>query len=260
MQEFTDIPVNMIPIGEEALRALYAELSSARVCGKKQIYNIPASFDTETSSFEDEEDNPVGLLYIWMFGINNVVVYGRTLEEFEFLVTRLNDYLEDEHAQLYVYVHNLKFDFAFIKTLFRWDDTFIPHMREPLYARVRNITFRDSLALSGGRSLATIGKDVLRVKIQKAVGDLDYDLIRTPKTPLTSRELHYCEMDIRVLNEYIREKIEDDGGILKIPYTNTGYVRNYVRDKCFENRGRYMELIDRCTMTPDCCLQAEWAV
>lgn len=251
--------VSMKPYSEEALLELKAEMLMSECVGKRRILNIPAAFDTEASSFtDDDHGNEVGLCYIWMFGIRDTVIYGRYLDEFVTLVTKLNEFLKRYKQRLYVYVHFLKYDFSFIKKLFKWDEVFIRSMREPLYARYGNIEFRDSLALAGGRGLAYIGKH-LRRKVLKAEGDLDYDKIRTPETPLVTKELHYCEMDIRVLCEYIREKIEDDGDITKIPYTNTGYVRNYCRNACFENRGRYMDFIDGLTLTPDAYLQCEKA-
>lgn len=252
-----EYPVAMLEYGDEALLALLAELQSADAVGKKNVCNIPAAFDTEASSFYDEDRNKIGLCYIWMIAVNDMAVYGRTLDQFAALVTNINRQLERDDKRLIVYVHNLKYDFAFIKKVVKWQDVFTRHFREPLYARTGRIEFRDSLALSGGQSLARIGDKVLRRKIKKAVGDLDYNLIRTPETPMTQQELHYCEMDVRVLVQYIREKIEDDGDITKIPYTNTGYVRNYVRGKCFERRGEYMDFIDNLTMTPGCYLECE---
>lgn len=252
-------PVRMQPYSEEALMNLKSEILLSPCVGKKRVLNIPSAFDTEASSFVDpDHGNEVGLCYIWMFGIRDTVVYGRYLDEFVTLVTKLNEFLERQKQKLYVYVHFLKYDFSFIKKLFKWNDVFIRSMREPLYARCGNIEFRDSLALAGGRGLAYIGKH-LRTKVLKAEGDLDYDKIRTPETPLVTKELHYCEMDVRVLCQYIKEKIEDDGDITKIPYTNTGYVRNYCRNACFENRGRYMDFIDGLTLTPDAYLQCEKA-
>lgn len=259
LSETESYPVRMQPYSEEALLNLKAEMLMSECVGKKRILNIPAAFDTEASSFVDpDHGNEVGLCYIWMFGIRDTVIYGRYLDEFVALVTKLNEYLKRHKQVLYIYVHFLKYDFSFIKKLFKWDDVFIRSMREPLYARYGNIEFRDSLALAGGRGLAYIGKH-LRTKVLKAEGDLDYDKIRTPETPLVTKELHYCEMDIRVLCQYIKEKIEDDGDITKIPYTNTGYVRNYCRNACFENRGRYMDFIDGLTLTPDAYLQCEKA-
>lgn len=254
-----DYPVNMIPFSDEAVIALCSEILLAEGIGKYNTLNIPAAFDTEASSFYDgDNDWEVGLLYIWMFGINKTVVYSRHLEDFVSLVTKVNRFLKEYNSKLIVYVHFLKYDFSFIKKLFEWDDVFIRAMREPLYAKYGNIEFRDSLVLAGGRGLDYIGKH-LHTKVLKATGDLDYDKIRTPETPMTQQELHYCEMDVRVLCQYIREKIEDDGDITKIPYTNTGYVRNYCRNACFEKRGQYMDFIDGLTLTPDAYVQCERA-
>ena len=249
-------PVNMLQYSDETLPALLGELITAETVGKKNVYNIGAAFDTEASSFVDNDDKPVGLCYIWMFGIGKTVLYGRSLGEFTTMIRRINGYLISQMAELYVYVHNLKYDFSFIKKLLPWDKVFCHGPREPLYAQYGQITFKDSLVLSGGQSLASVGKK-LRSEIRKAEGDLDYTKIRHENTPLTQREMHYCEMDVRVLIEYINEKIEDDGSIINIPSTNTGYVRRYVRNACFQNRGRYMELIDGLTLTPDCYLQME---
>ena len=254
-----EYPVSMTPYNSESKFLLLSELVTGEVVGKRKIYNLPSAFDTEASSFTNDDCDPVGLCYIWMFGVNDTIVYGRYIEDFADLIRDLNSYLEQKGTTLFIYVHFLKYDFSFIKKLLDWDDIFSRGMREPLYARYRHIEFRDSLILAGGKGLDFIGKKVLRKKILKATGDLDYDLVRHNTTPLTQAELHYCEMDVRVLCEYIREKIEDDGGINKIPYTNTGYVRRYVREKCFENRGKYMDLIDGLTMTPDCYLQCEKA-
>lgn len=252
----TCYPVKMKPYSKESRLELLTECSTADVVSKKRYLNIPAAFDTETSSFKDESDGEESaIVYIWMFGIGDTVIYGRTMDEFIELIDYLNKWLVHFDGKLIVYIHFAKFDFSFIKFLFKWDHVFLKENRDVLYARYGNIEFRDSLVLSGGQSLANIGKK-LRKQTLKAEGDLDYELIRHFKTPLTQKELHYCEMDIRVLCEYIREKIEDDGDISQIPYTNTGYVRRYVRDECFKDRRGYSNFIAGLTMTPRAYTQA----
>lgn len=250
---------NMIPYSSDAINELILQCSCRNIVSKKRYLNIPAAFDTETTSFIDDDDGEESALcYIWMFGIDECVVYGRHLEEFVDCIQKVNSFLDTIDAKLVVYIHFAKFDFSFIKYLFDWNKVFMKENREVLFADYRNIEFRDSLVLSGGQGLAKIGEK-LREPVHKAVGDMDYDLIRHSRTPLTEQELHYCEMDIRVLCEYIREKIQDDGDISKIPYTNTGYVRNYVRNECFRHRYQYMDFISYLTMTPDCYVQAESA-
>lgn len=231
---------------------LVGELLGKATVTKRNVLNVAAAFDTEVSSFIDETDGEKSaIVYIWMLGIEDVVVYGRELDEFVELMRMLNSYLSRNKQKLIVYIHNYKYDFQFIKTFFEWDTVFAKSRRDILYTRWKNIEFRDSLVLAGGASLAFVGSKLRDNRYEKMVGDLDYKLLRTPITPLTEKEYGYCENDIRVLVQYIREKIEDDGDISKIPYTNTGYVRNYVRNACFEKREKYLSFMDNLTMTAD---------
>lgn len=244
----------------DCMNEILSMINPKNAIGKNSILNLAAAFDTETSSFIDKADGlKSALCYAWMFGVEDAVIYGRTLEDFQEFMTEFNLQLAILNCKLITYVHNLKYDFQFIKKYFEWGNIFTKSRRDILYANLGNVEFRDSLVLAGGRSLAYIGKNLRAKGFEKAVGELDYSLIRTPITPLTERELHYCEMDIRVLVQYIREKIEDDEDITKIPYTNTGYVRRYVKNECFRNRKRYMSLMDELTMTPGCYQAAEKA-
>ena len=244
----------------DVYKALYSEIITSQPIGKKNMLNVGAAFDTETSSFVDETDGEYSaIVYVWMFGIGDTVIYGRELDEFNEMISMLNHILKSLKNRLIVYVHNLKYDFAFIKRLFEWETVFSKTQRDVLYAALTNIEFRDSLVLAGGRSLEYIGNHLRSPGFKKAVGDLDYRLIRHPQTPLTEKELFYCEMDIRVLCKYIEEKIQDDGDITRIPYTNTGYVRNYVRNACFEHKDSYLNIMDGLTLTPGAYQQAETA-
>ena len=72
--------------------------------------------------------------------------------------------------------------------------------------------------------------------IKKMVGDLDYNLIRNSKTPISKEELKYCENDVLIVTSYIDEQINEFGNIEKIPLTQTGKVRRYVRKQCFQNK------------------------
>lgn len=204
---------------------------------KIEYYNVPASFDIEVTSFYDGEkipQNKRAIMYIWQFGICDQVTYGRTWEEFELFIELIQAALGlTEERRLLVFVHNLPYEWQFIRKRFKWDKVFLLEDRKPVSARYGGIEFRCSLKLSGGKSLANVGKDLVYHKIQKKTGDLDYNIIRTPNTPLTDLELGYCEYDIRVLNAYIDEKIQMDGNITRIPLTNTGYVRDYCRKACF---------------------------
>lgn len=220
-----------------------------------EYYNVPAGFDIEVSSFyqgEKKPENKRGIMYIWQFGIFNLVTAGRTWKEFEVLISMLQKILSlNENRRLVVYVHNLPYEFQFIRKHFDWDEVFILTERKPVYATTGGIEFRCSLKLAGGKALANVAKDLQKYKVEKAVGNLDYEQIRTPLTPLTEKELLYCENDIRVILCYIQEKIEQDGDITKIPLTNTGYVRNYCRKECYSRWKPYRKVMESLTLEAD---------
>lgn len=225
--------------------------------GKNEYYNIPACFDTETTSIKTKgikgEDRKSAWVYIWQFGIDDLVIYGRNLYDFVDFISQLTRHLFLSHTRrLLVYAHNLGYDFQFIRKEFSWEKVFAVDNRSPIYAITGGIEFRDSYILANA-SLATVGKNLTKYKAQKMVGDLDYSLVRTPQTPLTKEEMGYCIGDIKVLLCYIKEKIESDGDITKIPLTNTGYVRNYVREHCFnfngKSRKKYARLMDCLQIT-----------
>lgn len=198
----------------------------------KKIYtaNIPCAFDIETTSMSSD-DKKYAWMYIWMFGIDKLIFYGRTWKEFLDFIKILSSRLELScERKLLVYVHNLSFEFQFIYKLFEWDTIFALRSHKPIYARsTLGVEFRCSYLLSG-LSLAKVGDNLRKENVKKLVGTFDYNKIRHSKTLMTDIELKYCEHDILVVLAYIREQIEEfKDNINYIPLTNTGRVRNYCR-------------------------------
>lgn len=220
------------------------------------ILNTPAAFDIETSSFYENNDssdyrNKRAIMYHWQFGIYNLVTTGRTWAQFKLFLSMLSTSIQlDANHILPVYVHNLPYEWGFMRKHFVWNKVFLLDDHKPAYAFCKSIgiDFRDSLILWGGKSLARVGEDLQRYKVKKMKGDLDYSLLRTPLTPLTPKELKYCENDIRVILAGIQEEIEDNGDITKIPLTNTQRVRIYTRKKCYSNYQEYRALMRELTL------------
>lgn len=226
------------------------------------LSNIPCVFDIETSSFYNESNNKSACMYAWVFGINGKCIRGRTWEEFLKVIDRLHEYYElNIVKRLIVYVHNLFFEFQWIRHLFKWYKVFNIEERKPVYAiTTGGIEFRCSYILSG-LSLAKVGDNLIRYKVRKMVGDLDYSLIRHKSTPLTEVEWGYILNDGLVVMAFIQEEIERCGGIKNIPLTKTGYVRNVCREKCLQgdSRFRYSKSIRSLTLSTELfkqCLNA----
>lgn len=193
-------------------------------------YNKPCSFDIETSSFysHDNEHTKTAIMYVWQFAIGDKAVYGRTWSSFMALLIRLTFWLglDDKH-KIIIYVHNLSYEFQFIRKLFKWDKVFALEPRKVCYADLGSIEFRCSYLLSG-YSLENLAK-AYNFPIKKL--ELDYHKIRTPKTPLSKDEIAYCVHDVFVVNEFIAIKINQYKNIANIPLTSTGEVRKEARKK-----------------------------
>lgn len=203
---------------------------------KKRLYlNIECAFDIETTSYTYNDDK-VAFMYLWGFGIgeNNEIVTGRTWDEFLSLCKVLQQrYDLNPEKRLICYVHNLSYEFQFMRNYFEWVEVFAVDERKPISALCSyGIEFRDSYILSG-YSLANTAKNLTQHKIEKLTGDLDYSLVRHHKTELTEKEITYCEYDVKIVLYYINEQIKQYGSIDLIPKTNTGRVRKYVRDCCY---------------------------
>lgn len=226
--------------------------------------NIESAFDIETTSIK-MQDEKSAFMYIWMFGIGhgNNVYYGRTWDEFSKLCELLqNTYNLSATKRLVVYVHNLGYEFQFMRKYFEWENVFSIGERKPMKALCTyGIEFRDSYILSG-YSLAKTAENLMFHNVEKLVGDLDYSLIRTEHTTLDEKELAYCNNDIEIITAYINEQIQQYGDISKIPLTNTGRVRDYVRHNCYytsknhrkSNKGkyhRYRKIMNDLTVTKD---------
>ena len=178
------------------------------------------------------------------------------------MLTILSEELNLCDKQILVcYVHNLSFEFQFIRNLIKWNKVFAVKEREPVRCLSElGIEFRCSYKLSG-YSLSKVGEHLTKYKVQKMVGDLDYSLLRNSETVLTEKELQYCEHDVRVVMSYIRELIEQYGDITRIQLTKTGFVRDYCRKKCFysnlkgvkrsDNYNRYRTFIESMKLTVD---------
>ena len=225
---------------------------------KEKLSNIAAVFDIEASSYYKDNikksENKRCCMYAWVFGINGKCIKGRTWSEFLDVIDRIINYYDISiNKRFVIYIHNLGYEFQWFKRLFDWDKVFSLEPHKPIYAITKKgIEFRCSYLLTG-LSLATVGEDLIRYKVDKKVGDLDYDLLRGPWTELTEKEWGYILNDGLVVMAKIQEEIEKTGSIANIPFTKTGYVRNLCRENCLKGEGNfdYYKLVHNLVMTPE---------
>ena len=152
-----------------------------------EYYNIPCAFDIETTSFYDNEEKRA-MMYIWQMCINGHVYVGRTWGELVKFIDNISESLELSNTRrLVLYVHNLSYEFQFIRKWFEWENVFAIDSRKVVRALTTSgIEFRCSYLLTG-KSLKKVGNDLTLFHIQKMIGDLDYSLKRNSLTHLTNK-------------------------------------------------------------------------
>lgn len=167
--------------------------------------------------------------YIWQFGINDKVYFGREFLDFAEILKKLSD----PDITKFVYVHNLSYETQFLLDILELNNWHISELcarniRQPIQFKITelNIIFRCSYMLTNLSLKLSAEK---YTNLHKAVGDLDYNTPYSPLTPLPKKTLHYCEMDCITLYHIIKWFRDEYGHIKKIPLTQTGEVRHALR-------------------------------
>lgn len=264
-ENFLTIPEFLVAIGEDvnSERTQLTKTTEFDAYRKKTIvkeyYNIPASFDIETTNMDDTKTS---YMYIAQVNINGHSTYVRTWQEFARLLAQVAKIYElGPNRRMVFYIHNMGFEMSFLMPrLKKIAKMFALAEHEPAKVILDcGFEFRDSLKLSG-LSLEKTAENLTMFKIKKMVGDLDYSKKRNSKTPMSDKELGYCLHDVTTLTAYIYEQIVQYGTITNIPMTNTGRVRRYIKEHCLYKQTRtgnitsnkkYRDTIKSLTLTPD---------
>lgn len=219
-------------------------------------------------------DNAVkfAIMYVWQFAIETpdgpVVFMGRTWDECRDFIDKLqkcvavakygmnaktwdeldanydairqqNDRHTFSRVQFRIYIHNLGFEFQFLRNIFDFDfaDDDEKHKKAPVFARKQRkpmraqfnfdcatVIFHDTLVLTQ-KSLKTWCKDAGLPSSKLKVPAGYYDIIRTPKTTLTPFEVQYSINDVVSMVYGIDLYRQKYGKLSNIPMTQTGEVR-----------------------------------
>lgn len=188
---------------------------------------IPAINYKDLSKEEQERCEYKSCMYIWQFSINDIVYYGRTWDELKIFINRLNDDIPERKI---VFVHNLAFEFQYLKTVFSFEEVTARKAHKVMTALMKdfNILFKCTYMMSN--CALKYLPELFKLPVEKKVGDLDYCLLRHSKTKLTEKELGYCEYDCLVVYYYILEELKTYEYVTKIPTTSTGKVRRELYD------------------------------
>lgn len=198
----------------------------------KTYVNAIAAFDIETTKIPNEE---LAVMFVWQFHIHSdefeYTILGRTWDEFKAFMACLYGMLEGR--TLMVFVHNLNYEFSYIKTIIKftnkdgWTEIFSTDPHHPVYAMSHDGTFewRDSYILLG-TSLDEATKGLPHHKLD----DFDYTKKRFSWTKLSDEEYQYCINDVFGLCEAILRALKEHNDTLySLPLTSTGYIRRDIK-------------------------------
>ena len=118
----------------------------------KKIDNNIYSFDIETTSYikldgvlynpydyenfdtkERDRCEFYSIMYIWMFSINDTVYYGRTWNELKEFLRTLDNNIS---VKKIVFIHNLSYEFQFLRSVFEFKEVFARTKRKVMKAKL----------------------------------------------------------------------------------------------------------------------------
>lgn len=196
--------------------------------GGKDYLNIVCAFDIETSRLKDIEQS---FMYIWQFQFGkDLTIIGRTWKEYFTFLERIADHIRDI-AYLVVYVHNLSYEFQFLKGMYAFDkeEVFCTERRKVLKCTMYDcIEYRCSYYLTN----MSLDKFLVKYNVENKKGkNFDYNKVRYAWTELSEEEIEYCINDVKGLVQALYRQLEaDNDNVQSIPLTATGYVRRDVKE------------------------------
>lgn len=212
-------------------------LEYGTVYGKNRTYiNDFITMDIETTTVRREPD-PIAFTYSIAVYITQKCLLFRTWRDYNEFVWKLNKRLElNSYFRLVCYVHNLPYEFQFMRDFIHLTDVFATKPRKVVKCLGNGIEYRCSYKLTN-MGLAKFTTSIPNLPHVKLSGDdFDYSVLRTPSTVLLPSELDYIFNDVAGLYEALDYTIANDNyNLATIPNTSTGFVRDEMRYEMGKN-------------------------
>lgn len=188
------------------------------------------TFDYKRDLSYYRDVDKVSLPYISMYGVEDIVYYSRNFYD----IVNFMQTISDSKIRKILFIHNVSYEFQFFLNVVKkynltLTDMILRGSRKVITFVIAeyNLEVRCSYALTNS-SLAHCAINY-KCEHAKMVGDLDYNVARSPLTKLSKKELGYCENDIIVMYEFISKFRDQYGHTCKIPLTQTGRMRNEMK-------------------------------
>lgn len=212
------------------------------------------TMDIETSKIQDGIERKTGKphyeAFMYTIALHNgedCILFRSWYDYNKFMVWLTELIYKSERYRIVTYVHNLPYEFQFMRNFMEIDKVFATQPRKVVKCLGNNIEYRCSYKLTNmglDRFLKSIPPE--RITHYKQSGQaFDYNKLRTPRTELKPFELQYIYNDVAGLHEGIEYLLEsEDDTIATIPLTSTGYVRRHLRSvmNTPENHEKFLQM------------------
>lgn len=192
------------------------------------------TFDIETTTIiTDYTDRPIreGIIWSGQFFNGTDYIQVRSLME---VIDQIKKIADENHTiyKTCIVVHNLSYEYEFIKDFFNWEKILCTKERNIISAETDKLCFRCSYFLSNMSLEKFLQEENVPEEYLKS--KMDYNIMRFPWTELTEDEKIYCRNDVVGLHYAIQNRIDHElnQNINDLPLTSTGYVRRDCRKAC----------------------------
>lgn len=198
-----------------------------------KVINYSTDFltmDTETS----HTDVVTSWIYQWACKIKNIYIYGRRPSEIIDLMIRLAEHYKlSSEKKIIIYFHNSSYDLQYLKHYIKQYD---PEANF-LAIDAHSIIICDCLGFRilcsyklTNLNLAQLAKNYAQT-YNKAVGEIDYSIVRYQDQELTETDWFYMFSDVAAQYDGIKGYLKAMGYkyAFQAPFTSTGFVRTACR-------------------------------
>lgn len=182
--------------------------------------------DTETSHL----GNTCGWVYQWAAKLGELYVYGRKPSEIIDFMERVAEHYElSDDKKIVLYIHNAAYDLQYLKLFLRRYDPTARFLAVDSHAIIECDVIGFKIVCS--YKLTNMGLDPLSENYAelytKAVGEIDYNVVRYQDSELTASDWFYMFSDVASQDDGIQGYLKMQGYryAFRAPITSTGFVR-----------------------------------
>lgn len=182
--------------------------------------------DTETS----HDSNERGWVYQWAAKLSSLYVYGRKPSEIiDFMRRVAEHYGLNADKKIILYIHNASYDLQYLKLFLRQYDPTAEFLAIDSHSIIQCDVLGFKIICSyklTNLSLAVLADNYAET-YSKAVGEIDYDVLRFQDSELSASDWFYMFSDVAAQDDGIKGYLKMQGYryAFKAPITSTGFVR-----------------------------------